>query len=139
MEFLLQRHCKKLHNGWKETGLSAGNLDISRSVANSLNLEIGTSYKDNLPQSLLLPKKSFYKLEVTGYKSELYAKKDAAVIDGNNRYSLSPTYNQKFTLGASAFLSSPISQSSTVTARIDKRQNGSFREVVATLGYLYSF
>lgn len=130
---------KTQHGGWREAGLSSGNLDISRSSANTLNLELGTSYKDNLPRLLHLPKDSFYKLELTGYKSDLYSKKDAAVTQGSTTYSLSPTYNQRFTLGASALFSTPVSQNSTITARFDKRQNGAFRESIATVGYLYGF
>ena len=130
---------KTQHNGWHESGLSAGNLDVSRSSADTLNFEVGTSYKDDLPKLLHLPKDSFYKLELTGYKSELYSKKNATVTESTTSYSLSPTYNQKFTLGTSAYFAVPLSQSSTVTTRFDKRQNGTFRESVATLGYLYGF
>ncbi len=128
---------KTKHDGWHESGLSIGNLDISRSSADTLNLEIGGFYKDNLPK--FLPKNSFYKLELTGYKSELYSKKNATVTQGDGSYSLTPTYNQEFILGESIFFSVPISEKSTITTRFDKRQNGAFREFIATAGYLYEF
>lgn len=130
---------KTRHNGWHEAGLSAGNLDISRSSANTLNLELGTFYKNDLPKLFHLPKNSFYKFELSGYQSELYSKKDATVTQGTTNYSLSPTYNQEFTIGTSVLFLTPISENSTITARFDKRQNGTFREFIATLGYLYGF
>lgn len=130
---------KTSHNGWHETGLSSGNLAISRSSANTSNLEVGASYKNNLAHFLKLPKGAFYKLEISGYKSELYAKHDATVQDGSAFYSLSPTYNQKFIFGSSALFSTPISQNSTIFTRLDKRQNGTMREFIATVGYTYGF
>jgi hypothetical protein len=78
-------------------------------------------------------------LELTGYKSDLYSKKNATVTQGSASYSLAPTYTEKFTLGASVFFSTPISENSTITTRFDKRQNGNFREFIATAAYLYGF
>lgn len=128
---------KTQHDGWHEAGLSTGNLDISHSSADTLNLEFGTSYKNDLPKFLRLKKDSFYKFELTGYKSDLYSKKSAIVTDNAVRYGLNPTYNQRLTLGASAFFLIPVLENSAITSRFDRRENGISREFIATVGYVY--
>ncbi len=130
---------KTHHKGWHEYGLSAGNLDISDSSISTANFEIGASYKDNLAKFLHLPQGSFYKLEVTGYQSNLYSKKNALVTESTTSYSLTPTYSQKFILGSSAYFAVPFSDKSVITAKFDKRQNGDFREFIGSLGYNYNF
>ncbi len=127
------------HGGWTETGLSAGNVSVSKSSANNMNFELGTSYKDLVAKEVELPQGSFYKLEVSGYHSSLYSKKSATVTEGSASYGLTPKYQQGFTLGGGALLSIPVAEFSSITARIDGRKNNSYRETIATLGFHQGF
>lgn len=130
---------RTMQRGWRENGLTSGNLDVSDSTADTAHMEIGASYKDTPWSSLKLPAGSFYKFEVTGYSGTLFSKDSAIVQDGGSNYSLTPTYSQKFNIGASALLFVPLNDNSTFTTRLDKRQNGNMREFIASAGYLYSF
>ncbi len=127
---------KTQHGSWHESGLSAGNLDVSGSSANSVNFEIGTSYQDKLPK---LPRGSFYKIELTGYKSNLYSQHSATVSQGSTSYNLYSRYAQNFLFGASGYFSIPLKEDVSVNLQIDKRQNGIARELVGTLGLQYGF
>lgn len=130
---------KTNRNSWKENGLSDGNLSASKSVANTTNFEIGTSYKDEVSPLLKLPKSSFYKAEVNAYKSQLGGKKDVTITQGNVNYNISTKYRQNFTLGGSAYLGLPITKSTLVLLKLERRQNGSFRENIGNLEVSYKF
>ncbi|MBP7709508.1 MAG: autotransporter domain-containing protein [Rickettsiales bacterium] len=130
---------KTNRNGWSESGLLEGNVAVSKSAANTLNTELGAYYKNATPKFLQLPKDSSYKLELSGYKSDLISKKNATVTEGSAKYSLGTTYNQKFTLGGSASFAVPLSEKSSVTAKLSRRQNGNFKESAALINYLYGF
>lgn len=132
---------KTQHGAWQESGLSSGNFRISRSSADTSNFEIGAAYKNNLPRiSKKLPKGAFYKLELTGYKSHLYSKRDAIVTGGDaNGYALAPQYMESIIFGASGYFSVPLSKNIAANLRLDRRQNGMFRESVGSLGVQYGF
>jgi len=130
---------KTSRNSWNEKGLSDGNVSVSKSSANTTNFEIGTSYKDEIWNALKLPQGSFYKVEATGYKSQLGGKKDATVTQGNASYNVATRYRQNFTIGGSAYLGVPINKAATILAKLERRQNGSFRENVGNLELSYKF
>lgn len=119
---------KTNRDSWSEKGLSDGNVSVSKSSANTRNFEIGTSYKDEISTALKLPQGSFYKLEASGYQSQLSGKKDATVTQGNVNYGVATNYKQNFTIGGSAYLGVPITENTAILAKLERRQNGSFRE-----------
>jgi len=137
--FALARAQKTRSDGWKESGLTAGNLEIGNSSANTLNFEFGTAYKNDLPKILSLPPKSFYKVGITGYKSQLYSKNNATATQGNATYILAPTYEQKIFLGASALMQIPVQKNTNFYTQIDRRQNDRFREFIVSIGAQYAW
>jgi hypothetical protein len=127
---------KTNRGNWSETGLSAGNLAVSKSSSSLLNFDLGASYKNDLK---FLPKGAFYKAEITAQKSNIYSGKNATVTDGSFNYNLSPKYSQNVMLGLSGYFSVPLNLSTSLVAKVDRRQNGDFKETSGNLGFRYSF
>ncbi len=130
---------KTSRSRWSESGFSVGDVSISKSSANTASFEIGTSYQEEISNVFKLPQGSFYKVEVNGYKTELKGKKNATVSQGSASYALSPQYHQNFSIGGSGAISVPVTKSSTVSLKAERRQNASFRENLGSFNFLYKF
>lgn len=127
------------NNGFSESGLSYGNFSASKSSARTANLELGTSYKNNFAKFVGLPDKSFFKIEATAYQSNLSSKKSATISQGNASYALDSQYKQGMVFGANALVSIPVNDSTSIVAKIERRQSGSLRNNIGTFEIRYQF
>lgn len=127
------------NKGFHETGLSYGNFSAGKSSAKTFNLEAGLSYKNEFNKMLRLPQKSFFEVGVSGYQSEIFNKKSAMISQEDASYKIQSQYRQGLVFGASALARIPISESTSVSLKLERRQNGSLRNNIGSLELNYKF
>ncbi len=118
------------NNGFNENGLSYGNLNVSESRAKNFNYEIGLGYQNEFAKMFMLPSKSSYRVELTGYQSNLYAKDNATATQGNSSYLIAARYNQNFTFGTNISATLPITEATSFSGKFTRRENGNFKESI---------
>jgi uncharacterized protein with beta-barrel porin domain len=118
------------NNGFNENGLSYGNLNVSESRAKNFNYEIGLGYQNEFAKMFMLPSKSSYRVELTGYQSNLYAKDNATATQGNASYLIAARYNQNFIVGTNISATLPITEATRFSGKFTRRENGNFKESI---------
>lgn len=135
-ELFASARVQRTRNGSsKESGLTAGNLNFSKSSANTLNYEVGAAYSENFIKAFHLPANSFYRVEVTGSKSNIFSKDDATVSMGSAKYNLGYNFEEAVLYGAGGLISVPVVKNTNFVLSANHRQNGRYHETNGNLGF----
>ncbi len=130
---------KTSHGGWQESGLESSNFSISNSSVTSANFEIGSSYKNDINFGRKFYKGGFYRFNLTLNKVQQISSQSATVSNETSSSKMKPQLVDSIIYGFGAYSSIPISNSSAINLKFDKKKSGNFNESIFELGLNYKF